>query len=140
MDLILKPPEHHRLVHLLAVIDPFDDEMTKGVGDIGETPPGMSPLNPSPEMDGMLRLLKHIKKNKNRAVSQKKGSHKKGRQKRPQDTKDSGIRGRCEEENDSCGSAEDLEKDEKDKIDSKSRKKNEKNRENERVEGKGKDL
>ena len=140
MDLILKPPEHHRLVHLLAVIDPFDNEMTKGIGDVGEAPPGMSPLNPSPEVDGMLRLLEHIEKNENRAISQKKGGHKKRRKEDPQDTKDSGIGCRCQKENDPCGSAEDLKKDEEDKIDSKSREKNEKNGKNERVECERKDL
>jgi len=140
MDLIFKPPEHHRLVHLFAVIDPFDDEMAKGIGDIGETPPGTSPLNSSPEMDGVLRLLEDIEQDKNRPVSQKKGCHKKGREELPQDTKDAGIGCSRQKEDDSRRSAEDLEKNEENKIDSKSRKKDKKDGKNERVEGEGKDF
>jgi len=140
MDLVFKPSEHHRFVHLFAVIDPFDDEMAKGIGDIGETPPGMSPLNPSPEMDGVLRLLEYVEKDEHRPVSQIKGCHKKGRKELPQDTKDAGIgRGR-QKEDDSRRSAEDLEKNEENKIDSKSRKKDKKGGKNERVEGEGKDF
>ena len=77
----------------------------------------MSPLKPSPEVEGMLRLLKHLQKNKNGSVSQKKGCHKKGREKFPQDTKDEGIGRRRQKQNDSRRSAEDLEEDEENEID-----------------------
>ena len=99
MNPVFKPPEHHGLMHLFAVIDPFQEEMAEGIRDIGHAPPRMSPLKPSPEVKGMFRLLQHLQKDKNGSISQKKGRHKKGREKPPQDTKDEGIRRRCQKQN-----------------------------------------
>ena len=76
----------------------------------------MSPLEASPKMKGMLRLLKYLEENEDRSVSQEKSGHKKGREEFPQDTKDAGIRRRCQKQNDPRRPAEDLEKDEEDKL------------------------
>ena len=64
MNLILEPPEDHRFIHFLAGIDPFKDQMAKGIRDVDEAPPGVSPLNSSSEIKGMLRLLKDIEEDK----------------------------------------------------------------------------
>jgi hypothetical protein len=95
MNPVLKPPEHHGLMHLFAVIDPFKEEMAKGIRNIDHAPPRMSPLKPSPKVKGMFCLLQYLQKDKNRSISQKKGRHEKGRKKPPQDTKDEGISRRC---------------------------------------------
>jgi hypothetical protein len=135
MNPVFKSPEHHRLMHLFAVIDPFEKEMAKGIRNIGETPPGVSPLKPSPKVKGMFRFLQHLQKDKNRSISQKKGSHKKRRKKFSQDTKDERIGRRRQKQNNPCGSAEDLEEEKENKIDSKPGKEDEKDGKGEGIEG-----
>jgi hypothetical protein len=135
MDLILKAPEHHRLIHFLTVVDPLDDEMSEGIGYIAKAPPGMSPLNPTPKIDGIFRLLKHLQQDKNGSVSQKKGRHKKGWEDFFQNKKDAGIRRSRQKKNDSGRSAENLEEDEKNKVDLKSGKEDKKHGKDEGIEG-----
>jgi hypothetical protein len=64
MNLVFKPAEQHRFVHLLAGVNPFDDQMAEGVRNVGETPPGMAPLKPSSEIEGVLCLLKDVEEDK----------------------------------------------------------------------------
>jgi hypothetical protein len=69
MDLVFKPPENHRFIHFLTGIHPFDEKMSKSIGDIDEAPPGMPPLKPSTKIEGLLGLFEYFKKNENGPVS-----------------------------------------------------------------------
>lgn len=75
--------------------------MTERIGYIDQTPPGMSPLKTSTEVEGMLCLLEDIEKNKDRSIGQEKSSNKKGGKDFPQDTKDRRVRGGGQKQNDS---------------------------------------
>ena len=89
--------------------------MAKGIWNIDQTPPGMFPLNPSPEIEGMLCIFQDGQEDEDRPVSQEKSYHERRREDSPQDREDRRIgRGR-QEENHSGGAAEDFQKDKKNK-------------------------
>jgi hypothetical protein len=76
VNLVFEPPEHHGLIHSLARINPLDDQMAKGIGNIDQASPGVSPLKSSPKVKGMLRFFENGKKDEDRSISQKKSRHK----------------------------------------------------------------
>jgi hypothetical protein len=76
INLVLKPSEHHGFIHLFTGIDSFNDQMAKGIRDVVQAPPRMSPLKSSAKVEGMLCLLENIEKDKDGSVGQKKSSHK----------------------------------------------------------------
>jgi hypothetical protein len=108
--------------------------MAKGIRNIHQTPPGMSPLNPSPEVEGMPCILKDGQKDKDRSVSQEKRHDKRRRKDSPQGRKDRRVRRGSQKENHSCGATDDLQKDEKNKKDLKPRNEDKKNGKDERIE------
>src|SRR4030042_2135178 len=108
INLVFKPPEHHRFVHLLTGIDAFNDQMTEGIGNIDQAPPWMFPLKSSAKVEGMLCLLKDIEENKDRSVSQKKSGHKSRRKDSSQDRKNGRIGSRGQKQNYPRGATEDF--------------------------------
>jgi hypothetical protein len=100
----------------------------------------MSPLKPSSKIEGMLCLLKDVKEDKDRSISQKESGYKKRGKNFSQDPEDRGIRGRGQKKNNPGGSTEDFQKDKKDKADMKTRNKNKKDCKDERIEGERKYL
>ena len=99
----------------------------------------MLPLNPSPEIEGMLCIFQDGQEDKNRPVSQEKSDDKGRGKDSSQGRKDRGIGCGGQQENDSCRATEDLQKDKKDKKDLKPGKKDEKNGKDKRIERERKD-
>jgi hypothetical protein len=94
--------------------------MAEGIGNVDQASPRVSPLKPSTKVKCMLCLLENIEEDKDGSVSQKKSGYKRRGKDSPQDRKDGGIWGGGQEQNHSCGAAENLEEDEKNKSDLKS--------------------
>jgi hypothetical protein len=133
INFVFKPPEHHGLIHLLAGVNAFNDQMSKGIRNIDQTPPWMSPLKSSPKVEGMLRFFEDIEKNKNGSIGQKKSRDKSGGKDSSQCGKDGGIRSGGQKQNHSSRAAENLREDEKNKMDLKPRNKDEKKSKDERI-------
>jgi hypothetical protein len=68
MNLVLKTPKHHRLIHLFAGVDSFNDQMAEDIRNIDQAPPGMPPLKSPTEIKGMLCLFKDIEEDEDRPV------------------------------------------------------------------------
>ena len=77
----------------------------------------MSPLKPSPKVEGMLCLFKNVEQDEDRSICQKKSGYKKRREDSSQDTKNGGIRSCGQKQNNPGRPAEDLQEDEKNKRD-----------------------
>jgi hypothetical protein len=99
----------------------------------------MFPLNPSPEVEGMLCLFQDGQEDEDRPVSQEKSHHKNRRKDSSQDRKDRRIRRGGQKQDNTRRPAENLQEDEKNEKDLKPRKKKEKEGKDERIERERKD-
>src|SRR4030042_5772700 len=140
VNLPFKPAKDHRFVHSLARINPLKHQVTEGIRDIDEAPPGMLPLESSPQVEGLLCLFKNIEENEDRSVSQKEGCHKQRRQHLPKNHKHGRIRGGRQEQDHSGRSTEHFQENEQNEIELQARDEDEKKGKDEGIQGEGEYL